>query len=63
MFQRIIHYFTSSFEEAKKVIWPNRQIVISHTVIVVVAIAISMGVVALLDFGLFNLLQLLIYQK
>jgi len=62
MFGKIINYFTSSFEELKKVVWPSRKEVTSHTIIVVLSILISMGIIAALDFGLFNLLQILIYK-
>lgn len=63
MFNRIINYFTSAYEELRKVVWPNRQEVTSHTIIVVLSILIAMGIIALLDFGLFNLLQMLIYEQ
>lgn len=61
MIQKIINYFTSSYEEMRKVIWPNRQEVISHTIIVVSSIIVSMAVIAAIDYGLFNLIQILIY--
>lgn len=63
MIQKIINYFKSSYEELKKVIWPGRQQVKSHTVIVVLTIVIAMGVVTLLDLGLFNLMEILIYKN
>ena len=63
MFKRIINYFKSSYEETKKVIWPNRSEVISHTVIVVLSIVVSMAIIAAIDYGLFNLLQILIYNN
>lgn len=61
MIQKIINYFTSSYGEMRKVIWPNRQEVISHTIIVVSSIIVSMAVIAAIDYGLFNLIQILIY--
>lgn len=63
MIQRIINYFTSSYEEMRKVVWPNRREVTSHSIIVILSILISMGIIAAIDFGLFNLLQILIYQR
>lgn len=63
MFQKIINYFTSSYEEMRKVIWPNRKEVTSHSLIVILSIVISMGVIAAIDYGLFNLIQILIYNK
>ncbi|KKQ18118.1 MAG: hypothetical protein US94_C0042G0004 [Berkelbacteria bacterium GW2011_GWB1_38_5] len=62
MFSKITNYFISSYAELKKVIWPNRQEIISHTTIVIFSILISMGVIAALDFGLFSLLEILIYK-
>jgi len=62
MFNKIINYFNGSYEELRKVVWPNRTEVTSHTIIVVCSIIISMGIIALLDLGLFNLLELLIYK-
>lgn len=61
MLSRVINYFTSSFEELKKVVWPSRQEVISHTIIVVLAIAISMAIIVLLDLGLFDIVERLIH--
>ena len=63
MIQRIINYFTSSYEEMRKVVWPNRKEVTSHSLIVILSIIISMGIIAALDYGLFGLIQILIYNK
>ena len=60
---KIINYFTSSYQEMRKVIWPNRQEVISHSTIVVLSIALSMVIIALLDYGLYVLFQILIYNR
>ncbi|MCL5407448.1 MAG: preprotein translocase subunit SecE [Patescibacteria group bacterium] len=62
MFRKITNYFVSSYEELKKVIWPSQKEIISHTTIVVFSILISMGIIAALDFGLFSLLEILIYK-
>jgi len=63
MFTKIQNFFTGSWEELKKVIWPSRNEVVSHTLIVVISIAIAMAIVALIDFGLFSLIQWLIYRS
>lgn len=63
MFSKIINYFVSSYHELRKVVWPNRKEVTSHTVIVVLSIAISMAIIALMDFGLFALLEIIIYNR
>lgn len=63
MFGKIINYFTSSYQEMRKVIWPNRQEVISHSTIVVISIALSMVIIALFDYGLYVLFQRLTYNR
>jgi len=63
MFGAIKNYFTTSYQEMRKVIWPNRQEVTSHTIIVTLAIIVSMAIIAALDYGLFNLVQYLIYNR
>ncbi|MGA2667244.1 MAG: preprotein translocase subunit SecE [Patescibacteria group bacterium] len=63
MFEKITNYFTSSYEEMKKVVWPNRKEVTSHSIIVVVSILVSMGIVAAIDYGLFSLIQVLVYNQ
>lgn len=60
MIQKIKNFFTGSYEEFKKVVWPSRKEVISHTVIVIVSIAVSMLIVMVIDLGLFRLVQILI---
>lgn len=63
MIEKITNYFTSSYEEMKKVVWPNRQEVTSHSFIVLASIIVSMGIIAAIDYGLFNLIQMLIYNQ
>ena len=63
MFGKIINYFKSSYEEMRKVIWPNRKEVTSHSMIVVLSMLISMGLIAAIDLMLFNLLETLIYRR
>ena len=63
MIGKIKNYFTSSYDEMRKVIWPNRQEVTNHTVIVIVSIVVSMGFIAAIDYGLFNLIQILINKN
>lgn len=62
MFEKISNFFNSSLEELKKVVWPGRDIVISHTIIVIVSIAVSMALIAAIDYGLFLGIQWLISQ-
>lgn len=63
MIEKAVLYFKNSYEELKKVVWPSRQEVASHTIIVVTSIIVSMGLIALLDLGLFNILEILIYKR
>ena len=63
MIKTIKNFFVGSYEEFKKVVWPNRQEVISHTVIVIVSTVVAMALIAVIDFGLFNLVQKLVQGK
>lgn len=63
MISAIKNFFTGSFDELKKVIWPSRREVTSHTIIVIVSIGISMALIAAIDFGFFYLIQWLIYRS
>jgi len=63
MITRIKLFFTGSYEEFLKVIWPSRKEVTSHTIIVVASILVAMGLIAALDYGLFNLVQLLVERR
>ena len=60
MFSSIKNYFVTSYQEMRKVIWPNRQEVTSHTIIVILSIIISMAIIAAIDYGLFNVIEYLI---
>ena len=60
--EKLLKFFTGSYEELKKVVWPNRKTVISHTIIVILAVAIAMALIAAIDFGLFSTIQWLIYR-
>lgn len=50
-----IGYFKSVIDESKKVVWPSRELVIRHTIMVVVAIIVSTVLFASIDYGLQNL--------
>lgn len=63
MIKAIKNFFIGSYQEFKKVVWPNRQEVISHTMIVIVSTAVAMALIAAIDFGLFNLVQMLVQGK
>lgn len=54
----LITYFKSVTEEAKKVIWPTRELVLRHTLMVVVSVAIAVLIFGGIDFGLQKLVIL-----
>ena len=62
MLEKIQNFFIGSYEELKKVVWPSRQEVISHTVIVVASIAVSMAIISILDYGLTFGIQWILYR-
>jgi len=47
-----IAFVRTAVEEGKKVVWPSRQVVARHTVMVVVSVAIAAVVFAGVDYGL-----------
>lgn len=53
-------YIRSVVEEGKKVVWPSRELVIRHSIMVVVTVAIAVVVVAGVDLGLQKLVVLAI---
>lgn len=48
----IIPFFTSVIDEGKKVVWPARGVVIRHTIMVVVSVAVAVLIFASVDYGL-----------
>jgi len=56
----VLPFFASVIDEGKKVVWPSRETVIRHTVMVVVSVGISILIFASIDFGLEKLVLLAI---
>jgi preprotein translocase subunit SecE len=57
---KIVNYFKGSKEELSKVVWPNRQTIINHTLMVIgvsIVVALFLGVI---DLGLSELVGKLI---
>lgn len=54
------NFIGSVVEEGKKVVWPNRELVIRHTVMVVVSIVLAVLLFAAVDYGLAKLVLLAI---
>lgn len=63
MLKAIKNFFLNSYAEFRKVVWPSRKEVISHTIIVVISTAVAMGLIAAIDLGLFTLVQMLVQGK
>lgn len=53
-------FLGSVVDEGKKVVWPTRDVVIRHTLMVIVSVAIATLIYASLDFGLQKLVILAI---
>ena len=59
---QFLSFFGSVIDEGKKVVWPTRDIVIRHTVMVIVSVAVASLIFASLDFGLRELVILALNQ-
>jgi len=57
--RKIFAFFQESFAELKKVTWPNREETVSSTKVVLVSTLIIAGMLGLVDFILFKLVDLL----
>lgn len=60
MINRFVQYLKDSRLELQKVVWPTRKILVKHTLAVILfslAIAVFLGAI---DFGLTQLVQLII---
>ncbi len=55
--KKIILFFQESFAELKKVTWPNREEVIASTKVVLVSTLIIAGLLGLVDFILFKVVD------
>lgn len=54
----LVGYIQSAIDEGKKVIWPSRETVVRHTIMVIVSVAIAVVIFAGLDYGLQKLVVL-----
>ncbi len=48
--KKIIKFIQESIAELKKVVWPSKDDVVAQTVVVVVGIVITAGLLAVVDF-------------
>jgi len=46
-----INFVNSVVEEAKKVVWPTREMVVRHTATVIISVAIASVIFAGVDYG------------
>lgn len=53
----IVKYFKSIWRELKKISWPSKTTIISHTVIVLVSSLTAMAVVSAIDYGLSKVVE------
>ena len=50
-------YFKETKEELLKVTWPTRKEVIAHTAIVIITVLIAAAIIALIDYGLIQVIK------
>ena len=60
MANKLVNYIKNSIIELKRVNWPNRQQIIKHTIMVVVASLIVAAFLGIVDFILTKIIQLII---
>ena len=58
--RRFVNFLKDYKSEIKKVVWPSRQTVVRNTIIVLVMCLIVGAYIAILDFGLANLIGLVL---
>ncbi|HUD20509.1 MAG TPA: preprotein translocase subunit SecE [Candidatus Saccharimonadales bacterium] len=56
-------FVKSVVEEGSKVIWPDRPTVIRHTIMVIISVGIAMAIFASLDYGLQQLVLVVLNGK
>ncbi|MEK7171244.1 MAG: preprotein translocase subunit SecE [Patescibacteria group bacterium] len=59
----IFSFFHSVVDEGKKVVWPDRQLVVRHTVMVIISVALATLIFASIDLGLQKLVVLAISRQ
>jgi len=58
MWQEISKYFRGSIDELHKVSWPSRQETVNYSIVVILSVVISVGILALVDYGLSRLVDI-----
>lgn len=59
---KIINFLKNSRAELQKVTWPSRSLTFRFTTMVIVAILISMAIIAAFDYLLIKLVQLFVIR-
>lgn len=54
------NYFKEVKSDMKKIVWPSSKAVVKNSLIVIVAIIISSGIISLVDFGFESLADFLV---
>lgn len=49
--RKIWQYFRSVYEEGKKIVWPTRQMIVRHTIMVIIVVVIASALFAGVDYG------------
>lgn len=62
MFNKVTDYFKSSFAELSKVTWPNRQQIISLTIIVIVFSLVVSTFIGAVDWGFARVIQKVVFH-
>lgn len=56
-----VNFLKETKVELSKVIWPSRETLMGHSLVVIASIVIAVAVIGLMDYGLFYLAQKLIF--
>ncbi len=62
VFTSIRDYFVTAYLELQKVVWPSRNEVIRHTIIIAVSVVLASALLGLMDYGLTSLLRIIIVK-
>lgn len=58
--KKIIEFIRECYGELKKVVWPSKDDVVSQTVVVVISLIFVSAALAIIDLGLFQLIEKII---
>jgi preprotein translocase subunit SecE len=58
--KKIIDFLKESYAELRKVTWPSRDDVVSQTIVVIVSLVLVSGLLAVMDYTAFSLIEKII---